>query len=255
MMFGAHNKQRFWKSSKPLYPQKVCRDPCRVSAGSENPQCPSPPKKVLLQKRRNRKRAVKRRLCRYFKSFHGKVRPRKAQETRCARAFRKETKTAFKEFYMETCKPVDTSPRKHKNNGRSLPYGIPLNAATLNVRFEGLSVRMALPKDNLSVMLWERAVWIFYCWQKSRLILLASKPMGTCLISSAVISNRANHTKNTPESELSLTSGWSDFCMQFNKQVVEWWLFGWDHMAWTWPLFVATPPTVDIQLIWKKRLR
>ena len=141
--YGKRNQ----KSTKTPYPQKVCRDPCSLSAGSENPPITFPKDRFLTQKRRNRKRADKRRLWRYFKSLHGKARPKKAQETRYTRAKKKEMKAAFKSFYTEICKPVDSLARSHKTKGHKLPYGSPQKAATLNIR--GLSGPNGITKRQL----------------------------------------------------------------------------------------------------------
>lgn len=56
-------------------------------------------------------------------------------------------KAAFKSFYTEICKPVDSLARSHKTKGHKLPYGSPQKAATLNIR--GLSGPNGITKRQL----------------------------------------------------------------------------------------------------------
>ena len=58
-------------------------------------------------------------------------------------------KAAFKSFYTEICKPVDSLARSHKTKGHKLPYGSPQKAATLNIR--GLRGPNGITKRQLIV--------------------------------------------------------------------------------------------------------
>lgn len=116
--------------------------------------------KSLPQNRRNKKRAEKRRIWRYFKSLQGKVRPNKAQETRGAREQKKELKAAFKSFYLETCNHGEDPPKRHKAKGHRRPCGIPLKAATLNIR--GLNGPNVITKRQLIGDVMRKSAWISY---------------------------------------------------------------------------------------------
>ena len=130
-------------------PSKGVPNPCGLSAGSENLPTPFPTDKSFPQNTPNKKRAEKRRLWRYFKSLQGKVRPNKAQETRCAREPKTELKAAFKSFYLETCNHGKIPPKSHKAKGHRLPYGIGLKIATLNIRGLNGPNGTVSQKDNL----------------------------------------------------------------------------------------------------------
>ena len=200
-------RQKNPKTHRNSVPSKGVPGSLRLVFRERKPPTPFLIDKSLPQNRRNKKRAEKRRIWRYFKSLQGKVRPNKAQETRGAREQKKELKAAFKSFYLETCNHGEDPPKRHKAKGHRRPCGIPLKAATLNIR--GLNGPNGITKRQLIGDVMRKSAWISYFWQKPRLIPPMLGLMVISLSSSAVISNQGNLIGNTPERALLFTKSWN----------------------------------------------
>ena len=119
------------------------------------------------QSKNNHKRAQNRRVWRFCTRMFGKPkRPQKAQEAWQERKKNNRTRGAFKEFKGKASQAIDPHTREHKSKGPKLPYGMPLKAATVNIRGlngeNGITKRQhivrVMKEERLDILLTETQV-------------------------------------------------------------------------------------------------